>query len=135
MQQHHKLYKNPLTTNLNRLHEIKTKKRKCNIHQDLSNDSATMWYFLKKKTPFIKLQVLSNIISNNVYNNFQHIDNNVIFWINNENIRREQIQRTQNARRSQSIQIEVKKIKVKKNHLCRNISWCTISLFPWDLFK
>ena len=62
----------------------------------------------KKKTPIKKSQILSNIISNNIYNNLHHFNNNIIVQDYNENTKTKQIQRTRNARRSQSIQTKSK---------------------------
>ena len=82
----------------------------------------------KKKTPIKKSQIISNIISNNIYNKLHHFDNNIIFQVDNGNTKTKQIQRTRNVRRSKNIQI-----KVKKFHLLRIILWCVILLFSWDL--
>ena len=41
--------KNPPANNYNKLHEIKTKNRKCNMHQDLSNNSATTRHYQEKE--------------------------------------------------------------------------------------
>ena len=46
----------------------------------------------KKKTPIKELQILSNIISNNIYNNLPHFDNNIIVQVDNGNTKPKQIQ-------------------------------------------
>ena len=48
--QHHQRYKNPPANSYNRLHEIKTKSRKLNSHQDVSNNSATTRYYQVKES-------------------------------------------------------------------------------------
>ena len=45
----------------------------------------------KKKTPIKELQILSNIISNNIYNNLPHFDNNIIVQVDNGNTKPKQI--------------------------------------------
>ena len=39
----------------------------------------------KKKIPIKKLQILSKIISNNIYNNLHHFDNDIIVQVDNGN--------------------------------------------------
>ena len=58
----------------------------------------------KKKTPIKKSQILSNIISNNIYSNLHRFDNDIIVQVDNANIKTKQIQRTRNVRKSQITQ-------------------------------
>ena len=78
----------------------------------------------KKKTPIKKSQILSNIISNNIYNNLHYFDNDVVVQVDNGNTKTKQIQRTRNVRRSQIIQTN-----------SEETSCCAILLFSWDLCK
>ena len=64
----------------------------------------------KKKTPIKKSQIISNIISSNIYNNLNHFDNNIIVQVDNGNTKTKQIQRTRNLRRSKNIQIKSEEI-------------------------
>ena len=64
----------------------------------------------KKKTPIKKSQILSNIISKNIYNNLHHFDNDIIVQVDNGNTKTKQIQLTQNFRRSQIIQTKREEI-------------------------
>ena len=64
----------------------------------------------KKKTPIKKSQILSNIISNNIYNNLHYFDNDVVVQVDNGNTKTKQIQRTRNVRRSQIIQTKSEEI-------------------------
>ena len=56
----------------------------------------------KKKTPIKKSHILSNIISNNIYKNLHHFNNNIIVQLDNGNTKTKQIQCTQNICISQS---------------------------------
>ena len=78
----------------------------------------------KKKTPIKKSQILSNIISNNIYSNLHHFENDIIVQVENGNTKTKQIQRTRNVRRSQIIQTN-----------SEETSCCAILLFSWDLCK
>ena len=49
--------------------------------------------------------ILFNIISNNIYNNLHHFNNDIIVQVDNGNTKTKQIQRTPNVRRNKSIQI------------------------------
>ena len=51
----------------------------------------------KKKTPFKNSQILSNIISNNIYDNVHHFDNDIIVQVDNRNTKTKQIQRMRNS--------------------------------------
>ena len=64
----------------------------------------------KKKTPIKKSQILSNIISKNIYNNLHHFDNDIIVQVDNGNTKTKQIQLTRNVRRSQIIQTKSEEI-------------------------
>ena len=64
----------------------------------------------KKKTPIKKSQILSNIISKNIYNNLHHFDNDIIVKVDNGNTKTKQIQLTRNVRRSQIIQTKSEEI-------------------------
>ena len=64
----------------------------------------------KKKTPIKKFQIISNIISNNIYNNLHHFDNNITVQVDDGNTKTKQIQRTRNVRRSKNIQIKSEEI-------------------------
>ena len=48
----------------------------------------------KKKTPIKKSQIISNIISNSIYNNLHHFDNDIIVQVDNGNSKTKQMQRT-----------------------------------------
>ena len=48
----------------------------------------------KKKTPIKKAQILSNIISKNIYNSLHHFENNIIVQADNGNTKAKQIQLT-----------------------------------------
>ena len=48
----------------------------------------------KKKTPIKKSQIISNIISNNIYNILHHFDNNIIIQVDDGNTKTKQIRRT-----------------------------------------
>ena len=50
------------------------------------------------------------IISNNIYNNLDHFDNNIIVQVDNGNTKTKQIQRTRNVRRSKNIQTKSEEI-------------------------
>ena len=54
----------------------------------------------KKKTPTEKSEILSKIISKNIYNNLHHFDNDIIAEVDNGNTKTKQIQLTLNVRRS-----------------------------------
>ena len=54
--------------------------------------------------------ILFNIISNNIYNNLHHFNNDIIVQVDNGNTKTKQIQRTRNVRRSQFIQTKKKEI-------------------------
>ena len=41
----------------------------------------------EKKTPFKKSHILSNMISNNIYNNLHHFDSDIIVHVENGNIK------------------------------------------------
>ena len=64
----------------------------------------------KKKTPIKKSQILSNIISKNIYNNLHHFDNDIIVQVDNGNTKTKQIQLTRNVRRRQIIQTKSEEI-------------------------
>ena len=64
----------------------------------------------KKKTPIKKSQILSNIISKNIYNNLHHFDNDITVQVDNGNTKTKQIQLTRNVRRSQIIQTKSEEI-------------------------
>ena len=64
----------------------------------------------KKKTPIKKSQIVSNIISKNIYNNLHHFDNDIIVQVDNGNTKTKQIQLTRNVRRSQIIQMKSEEI-------------------------
>ena len=64
----------------------------------------------KKKTPITKSQILSNIISNNIYNDLHHFKNDIIVQVDNGNTKTKQIQRTRNVHRRQIIQKESEEI-------------------------
>ena len=64
----------------------------------------------KKKTPIKKSQILSHIISSNIYNNLHHFNNDIIVQVDNGNTKTKQIQRTRNVSRSQIIQTESEEI-------------------------
>ena len=64
----------------------------------------------KKKTPIKKSQILSHIISSNIYNNLHHFNNDIIVQVDNGNTKTKQIQRTRNVTRSQIIQTESEEI-------------------------
>ena len=64
----------------------------------------------KKKTPIKKSQIISSIISNNIYNNLHHFDNNIIVQVDNGNTKTKQIQRSRNVRRSKNIQTKSEEI-------------------------
>ena len=64
----------------------------------------------KKKTPIKESQILSNILTNNIYNNLHHFDNDIIVQVDNGNTKTRQIQRTRNIRRSQIIQTKSEEI-------------------------
>ena len=71
-----------------RLHEIKNKNRKYNIKTcptTVQHDTTK-----KKKTPFKKSQLLSRMISNNIFQAF--FDNNINVKVDNTNIKTKQIQ-------------------------------------------
>ena len=69
-----------------RLHEIKNKNRKYNIKcYTVQHDTTN-----KKKTPFKKSQLLSRMISNNIFQAF--FDNNINVKVDNTNIKTKQIQ-------------------------------------------
>ena len=70
----------------------------------------------KKKTPIKKSQILSNIISNNIYNNLQHFHNDIIVQVDNGNTKTKQIQLTRNVLRRQIIQKKVKKFRLLQNY-------------------
>ena len=78
----------------------------------------------KKKTPIKKSQIISNIISSNIYNNLHHFDNNIIVQVDNGNTKTKQIQRTRNVHRSQNIQIKRGEI----SSLRKNIFTCLFSV-------
>ena len=69
-----------------RLHEIKNKNRKYNIKCYTVQHDTTK----KKKTPFKKSQLLSRMISNNIFQAF--FDNNINVKVDNANIKTKQIQ-------------------------------------------
>ena len=50
------------------------------------------------------------MISNNIYNNLHHFDNDIIVQVDNGNTKTKKIQRTRNVRRSQSIQTKSEEI-------------------------
>ena len=64
----------------------------------------------KNKTPIKKSQIISNITSNNIYNNLHHFDKNIFVQVDNGNTKTKQIQCTRNVRRSENIQIKSEKI-------------------------
>ena len=64
----------------------------------------------RKHKIFFFSQILSNIISSNIYNNLLYFDNNIIVRVDNGNTKINQIQRTRNVRRSQRIQIKSEEI-------------------------
>ena len=64
----------------------------------------------KKKTPIKKPQIISNIISNNIYNDLHHFDNDIIVQVDNGNTKAKQIQRTRNVSRSKNIQTKSEEI-------------------------
>ena len=64
----------------------------------------------KKKTTIKKSQTLSNIISNNIYNNLHHFNNDITVPVHNGNTKTKQIQRTRNVRRSQITQTKSEEI-------------------------
>ena len=68
----------------------------------------------KEKTPIKKSQILSNIISSNIYSNLHHFDNDIIVQVDNGNSKTKQIQRTRNVRRSQITQTKSEEISSPK---------------------
>ena len=64
----------------------------------------------KKKTPIKKSQIITNIISNTIYNNLYHLDNDIIVQVYHRNTKTKQIQRTRNVRRSKNIQTKSEEI-------------------------
>ena len=64
----------------------------------------------KKKAPIKKFQIISNIISNNIYNNLHHFDNDIIVQVDKGNTKTKQIQRTRNGCRSKNFQIKSEEI-------------------------
>ena len=96
--------------NFNGLHEIKTKNRKLNSHQDLCNNSARTPCYHEKESTNQDITILSNIISNNIYNNLHHFGNDITVQVDKGNTKTKQIQRTQTVRRSQIIQTKGEEI-------------------------
>ena len=80
----------------------------------------------KKKTPIKKSQIISNIMSNNIYNNLHHFDNDIIVQVDNGNTKRKQIHET-------SVEVKTFKQKVKKFHLLRNYFMVRHSLICYHL--
>ena len=64
----------------------------------------------KKKTPVKKSQIISNIMSNNIYNNLHHFGNDIIVQVNNGNTKTKQTQRIRNVCRSKNIQTKMEEI-------------------------
>ena len=64
----------------------------------------------EKKTPIKKSQILSNILTSNIYNNLHNFDNDIIVQVDNGNSKTRQIQRTRNIRRSQIFQTKSEEI-------------------------
>ena len=55
-------------------------------------------------------QILSNMISNSIYNNLQHFDSDINVQVNKWYTKTRQIQRTRSIRKSQNIQIKKEQI-------------------------
>ena len=67
---------------------------------------TTTLYYQEKENTNQEIQIISNIVSNNIYNNLRHFDNNIIAQVDDGNTKTKQIQRTRTVRRSKNIQIE-----------------------------
>ena len=83
----------------------------------------------KKKTPIKKSQILSNIMSKNIYNNLYHFDSDIIVQVDNGNTKTKQIQMTRNVRRRSQI------IQTKSEEISAPSKLFHGFLFSWDLFK
>ena len=86
--------------NYNGLHEIKTKNRKLNSHQDLSNNSVITSCYHEKESTNQEIIILSNIISSNIYNNLHHFGNDITVQVDKGNTKTKQIQHISTVRRS-----------------------------------
>ena len=64
----------------------------------------------KKKAPIKISQILSNMISNSIYNNLQHFDSDINVQVDKWYTKTRQIQRTRSIRKSQNIQIKKEQI-------------------------
>ena len=78
------------------------------IRENADQNNSEYGNFLR--SVFKKSQILSNMISNNIYNKSQHFDIDVNVQVDNENTKTKQIWRTPNIRKSQNIQTNSKEI-------------------------
>lgn len=83
---------------------MKTKlKTKCNMHKDLSNNSATMSYYQQNENIIHKT---TRFTQHDIQQYLQYFDNNIIVQVDNGNAKTKQIQSMPNVCRSQGIQIK-----------------------------
>ena len=78
------------------------------IRENADQNNSEYGNFLR--SVFKKSQILSNMISNNIYNKSKHFDIDVNVQVDNENTKTKQIWRTPNIRKSQNIQTNSKEI-------------------------
>ena len=78
------------------------------IRENADQNNSEYGNFLR--SVFKKSEILSNMISNNIYNKSQHFDIDVNVQVDNENTKTKQIWRTPNIRKSQNIQTNSKEI-------------------------